>query len=196
MAAGLVLTSGLFAAYWLWVGPYASLRSLGLAVLVFLLLAGCGKSWRLNFINLGDPREIVARGPTHTALRDLTSTLEQLSAWRSGDRHELPISVVSLNDPALKWYVRDFRDVHYTDTIGGESETPVYLTPDSRTPASLAESYRGQKFALRSDWTPAGLRGTELVKWWLYRYTSALPATQNVILWVQGGGGLGPEAGK
>ena len=191
---GSLLALGLFAGYLFWLGPRAAGRSLGLAALIFLILVTWGTNWNLNYVHVSDPREIMITRPTHTAMRDLVAALEEMSVWRSGDRHELPLSVVEIDDPAVRWYVRDFRDVRHVGTVGENPETQVYITPLTFAHPVLEETYRGEQFALRSDWLPpTGLRGPELIKWWLYRQSPS-PESLSIILWAKGGGGLGSTA--
>ena len=188
---GFLLATGLFAGYLLWLGPRAAVRSLGLAALVSLFLVTWGINWNLNYVHVSDPREIMITRPTHPGMRDLVSALEEISVWRSGDRHELPLSIVGMDDPALRWHVRDFRDVRHVDAVGVNPDTQVYITPIELADPVLEETYRGEPFALRSDWfLPTDLRGPELIKWWLYRQAPP-PESLDVVLWVKGGGGLG-----
>jgi len=191
---GLLLALGLVVGYLFWLGPRAAGRSLGLAALVFLILVTWGTNWNLNYVHVSDPREIMITHPTHTAMRDLVATVEEMSVWRSGDRHDLPLSIVDIDDPALQWYLRDFSDVRHVGTVGESPDTQVYITPVEFADPVLEETYRGEQFALRSDWfLPTGLRGPELIKWWLYRQSPA-PESLDVVLWAKGGGGLGSTA--
>jgi hypothetical protein len=191
MAAGIIFLLILFAGYLFWVGSGAALRSAGLAALVFLFVFTWGVTWRLNFVDASNPVEIMAHSPTSTHIRDLVSTLEQLSAWRSGDRHELPVDVVGLRAPAFSWYLRNFRNVMYTDVPTEEGEMPVYVTTESQDPKAIPAAYRGQRFTIRSDWPAAGLRGAGLIRWWLYREASTAPVDHRVVLWSQNGGAPG-----
>lgn len=189
-AIGFVLAVSLFVGYLFWLGPHSAVRSLGIWALLLLILFTWGASWRLNYVRVSDPSEIMAAQPTDLATRDLFQTLEELSSWRSGDRHELPVSVVQLDDAVLRWYLRDFRDVRYQETLGGNTATQVYITPASFTDPALEGAYRGQQFVLYSNWSLSGLPGTDLINWVLYR-TAPPPETQDIVLWAKGGGGLG-----
>jgi uncharacterized protein (TIGR03663 family) len=188
LGAGIVLAILLWVGYFFWVGPAAAVRSMGLAALIALLLVTCGVTWRLNYVDPGNPVEIVAQAPTHPALHTLRASLEQLSAWRIGDKHELPVNVVSQDDPALRWTLRDFRTVTYTSVVKTDPSDPLFITADSQPGESMPEGYHGQRFALRSRWTLQDLRGVDLVNWWLYRKAATPATTQYVVLWAKNDG--------
>ncbi len=194
LGAGIILAVGLFGGYVFWVGPIAALRSVGLAALILLFLVVCHVTWALNYVDLGNPVEIMARAPSHPAIETLRSSLEQLSVWRVGDKREIPVNVVALGDPALQWILRDFRTVRYTNVVKADAANPVFITADSQPGGSMPEGYRGQRFATRSRWSLQGLNSVDLVNWWLYRKASTPAATQYVVLWVMNGGGADPTA--
>jgi uncharacterized protein (TIGR03663 family) len=189
LGAGIVLAGVLFVGYVFWVGPGAAVRSLGLAALIVLFLVDCHVAWDLSYVNLGNPAEIVAQAPTQPAIQTLRSSLEQLSAWRVGDEREMPVNVVGLTDPALHWVLRDFRTVQYTDVVKADAANPAFITADSQPGESMPEGYRGQRFAIRSQWSFQSLSGVEWVNWWLYRKTSTPAITQYVVLWARNDGG-------
>lgn len=190
LGIGVLLVLGLLVGYIFWTGSQATPRSLGLVALILLGLATWGTTWRLNYVYGADSRELMVIYPTHTAVRDLVDLLEELSLWRSGDKHELPIGVVALEDHVVRWYVRDFRDVRYSDAVGDNPDRAIYIAPASLAASSLENLYRGELFALRSGRFEPVLQNTSFVKWWLYR-EAPRPESQQVILWAKGGGGLG-----
>lgn len=188
---GVLLALGLLAGYLFWLGLQAAGRSLGLAALGFLILITWGTNWNLNYVHVSDPREILINHPTNKGMRDLVTAVEEISAWRSGDRHELPLRVVDLDDPVVKWYFRDFRDVRYGVGSGENPDVQVYITPERFTDPALEETYRGGRYALRSGWfLDTGMGGPDLIKWWLYRQAPP-PETLDIVLWAKGGGGVG-----
>jgi uncharacterized protein (TIGR03663 family) len=189
LAAGIVLTTLLFVGYVFWVGLGAAIRSLGLAALIVLFLVVCHVGWDLNYSGLGSANEIMAQAPTHPAIQTLRSSLEQLSVWRVGDKHEIPVDVVALNDPALHWMLRDFRTVRYTDVVRADAADPIFITADSQPGESMPEGYRGQRFAIRSQSPLQGLRGVDLLNWWLYRKAASPATMQYVVLWANNDGG-------
>ena len=197
MGAGLLLIAVLFAGYVFWVGPAAALRSLGLTLLIVLVLFAWGASWRLNFVNVADPREIMVQEPTSLTIRDLFSTAERLSAWRAGDPLELPLNIIGPSDPVLKWYARDFRTVRYSDTPISDAGQMLYITAEPAglppAPVTLQPEYRGQRFTLKSAWYLSNLQGTDWINWWLYRHSPVDGPKQGVILWAKNGGNPGYE---
>jgi len=190
LAVGVVLVLGLLVSFVFWTGAQATLRCLGLAAIAVLGLATWGAMWRLNYLYAADPREPMVIHPTHPAVRDLVGLLEELSLWRSGDRRELPIGVVALEDYVVRWYVRDFRDVRFADNVGDNPDRAIYIAPASFTAPALESRYRGEPFELRSGRFAPVWQGANFIKWWLYREAQP-PESQQVILWAKGGSGLG-----
>jgi hypothetical protein len=195
LGIGVVLVLGLIIGYVFWTGPRATLRSLGLVALIVLGLVTWGTSWRLNYVLGADPREMMVANPTQPAARDLVNLLEELSLWRSGDKHELPIGVVALDDPVLRWYLRDFRDVRYAEDVGDKPDRSIYIAPALFAASSLENDYKGEPFEWRGErFTPTG-QPTDWIKWWLYR-EAAPPESQQIVLWAKGGGGLGAGSSR
>ena len=196
MGAGMLLVGVLFIGYLFWVGPAAALRSLGVTLVIMLALFVWGTGWRLNFVNLADPREVMVREPANFNVRDLFSTVERLSVWRSGDPRELPLNIVGQADPILKWYSRDFRTVRYSDAPIGDMGQMLYITAEpagTSPPAGVGPEYRGQRFALTNRWPLSSLQGTDWINWWLYRRAPSPARNEGVVLWARDGGKPGYE---
>jgi len=194
LGIGVLLMLGLLVGFVFWAGPQATLRCVGLAAMVLLGLSTWGAMWRLNFLYAADPRELMVIYPTHPAVRDLLGLIEEMSLWRAGDKHELPIGVVALEDHVVRWYVRDFRDVRFVDDVGENPDRALYIAPASFSSPVLESRYRGEPFELRSGRFTPVLQGAAFIKWWLYREAPA-PESQQVVLWAKGGSGLGAAAG-
>jgi hypothetical protein len=93
-----------------------------------------------------------------------------------------------LDEPALRWILRDFRTVRYTSVVKTDAGDPAFITADSQPGESMPEGYHGQRFALRSQWTLQDLRGVDLANWWLYRKPATPVTTQFVVLWAKNDG--------
>lgn len=193
LGIGALLLLGLLVSFVFWAGPQTTVRCFGLAAAILLGLSAWGTMWRLNYLYAGDPREPMVSYPTHPAVRDLFGLLEELSLWRSGDKRELPIGVVALEDPVVRWYVRDFRDVRFAEDVGDNPERAIYIAPASFTAPALESRYRGEPFELRSGRFTPVLRRAEFIRWLFYREAEP-PESQQVVLWARGGSGLGATA--
>lgn len=193
---GVILTVTLAAGYTVWVGPRASLRSLGLASLLFLALTAWGTNWRLNYNPATSAQDVLSGETTSIQVNDLLSTLRSLSAWRAGDVHELPLTVVALRSPVLDWYLREFRDVNYTGAVGESPQTQIYIAPDVSESYSPGESYRGQTFELTRQARRGGFDLRGWVNWLLYRQADTPGVSERIVLWSLGGGGRGVAAAR
>jgi hypothetical protein len=146
----------------------------------------------------------LVRAPAAEGLPDLVATLEQLSSWRAGDPYLLDIIADRRLGPAAEWGLRRFQNVTWVDDLDswaatamtGQSgvsqnepaelgELTVLLTPADE-PLSLEEGFVGQDFAIRANWTPAGLSGQSLIRWIVLRSGTTPASYERAVLWVKG----------
>ncbi|HEY63236.1 MAG TPA: hypothetical protein G4O02_01575 [Caldilineae bacterium] len=186
--AAMLAPLGLMVGLVLFFGFWAGWRTTGQALVLFL--AALGLLWTLSvgWINAHgmdmDRRPAVRFERTSTEVRWLASYLERLSAQRVGDPHLLPVEVMdSPWAPMLRWYLRRMA---YVTVIGAplRGETaPVVITPMMEELAP-GEAYSGQDFLIAERWSPAGLRGHNLVRWLLLRQGKTPAEEERAIVWV------------
>jgi uncharacterized protein (TIGR03663 family) len=158
-----------------------SLHSGGLVVLVALTSFAVHSSWRLNYHQPGNPREIIVEKPTSPDVRHLAQAIEEFSNQQERQRHSVSITATGEEDPILAWYLRSFGQLRFVSGVLSDP-TPVVITP-------LAESrylkdYRGARFRLRSSWQVGDLPAHDLVNWFLFRESLQPLAHRDVVMWV------------
>jgi hypothetical protein len=202
--AAVVLFLGLVSLFWIWYDGASSLRGAALVAVVVLALFTVATGSRLNYTFAGvggggepvsSPRQPLISAPGGEGINDLLDTLTQISSWKAGDAHLLPIIADRRLGPVLEWALHDFKNVTWLDSLAGPSpeltqalsdkgDEAVLLTPADVTP-SLGGSYSGQSFAIREFWAPVGLNGQSLIRWILLRTASTPVTYDQVVLWVK-----------
>ena len=169
-------------------------RGVTLTAALVLLALSVNLGWNLNFARAGSPYELLPSSPTSPQVLDLRRTLERLSAQTTGDSHAMEVVVEEATGPVVAWYVRDFPNARWVDTVSRPSALAVITREPGEEP-SLKGDYVGRGFVLRSTWAPPspweGLHGVYLMRWLLYR--EALPSptllVEKVVLWTPKAGG-------
>jgi len=157
-----------------------------------------------------DPRELLAREPTASDVRDLVQTLRDLSWHRTGMPTTLPFTFEAAPDSILAWYLRDFSAARRVERLDeknvGRGMEPVLVTPrrdlsglglpdgsyDAGDDADEV-GYVGRDFVLHRSWDPLDVACTwewpprchSAVRWLFFRHTPVPPAAdQWVALWL------------
>lgn len=152
--------------------------------LVWGIVVGVGVSTLAALSAVGQARPNAAAAlwypnPAAGQVDLLVSTLEDLSEWHTGERHEL--DVVALDIPSLRWALRNFRQASFAaDTGAGLSPSVLITTLQNDSPA-LQASYRGQDFDwwITPNWT--GFLPPDWLRW--MAYGDAPVNREPVILW-------------
>ena len=190
--AGLGLFVGLAVLFGMWYDAISSFRAVAMVAVILLVVFTIATGARLNYQRLADPRQPLVRLPAAEGVSDLVTTLEQLSSWRVGDTYLLGIVADRRLGPAVEWELRRFQNISWVDkldswppSVPDEQSNVVILTP-ADAPLSSDEGYVGQDFAVRSFWSPAGLRGQSLIRWILLRTATTPVNSERAVLWVEG----------
>jgi len=164
----------------------AAVRSVTVTILAVLAMATWAAGWGAAQVHPGDPREIIA-GPetTSPAVRDLARDVAALSAQKTADSTTLPLVIYGASDSVLEWYLRDMRNVRFETDLDASSAPPALITTDRPPPATLADSFIGQRFTLRHEWHLEGKSAYEVLKWLMYRQAGAPTPTRWATLWVK-----------
>ncbi|MDI6768494.1 MAG: hypothetical protein QMD04_02315 [Anaerolineales bacterium] len=115
-----------------------------------------------------------------TAQADLLQkTLDNLSEWNKGHIESLPVMVVGVDSPALRWLLRDW-EVKETDALSPADSPALVIAPQS-VELNLSAAYRGQDFVWRQ--TPAwdDARPEDWLRWFVYRQMPQ--QTESIVLW-------------
>ncbi len=187
----------------------AAVRAMAVATGVVLLALTCSVGVGLAYVRPADPREPLVRAPTAEGVRDLVSTLRDLSWRETGIPAALPVTVLETQPAslpwALAWYLREFAAATNLPTTNlpttnlPTTDLPFLITAHSSLeepslPEPLrGDPYVGQDFVLQHSWDraqvacvwqwPLQCRG--LANWLLFRASPALPVVeQRAALWL------------
>ncbi len=182
-------------------GPGPTLRGLGLAITLALLLSTVATTWGVSQNRPADPRELLVLEPTATEVRLLRETLARLSNERQGDAYAIDLTVLS-DAPDLAWVLRDFQGARFVEVAETSLSPSAIIAPQDGAAPQSREGYVGQSFPLRRRWETARLacRWTlplsdfdqvrrldcsALVQWLVFRRSPERPAEERVVLWVR-----------
>jgi hypothetical protein len=118
-----------------------------------------------------------------TAQADLLQkTLDDLSDWNKGHVESLPVTVVSLNSPALRWLLRDW-EVKEVDALL-PTDSPELVITRQGVELNLSAAYRGEDFVWYQspNWDEA--LPEEWFRWFVYRQISQ--QKESLTLWARG----------
>jgi len=163
-------------------GVATALRAGGLSLGLILLAVTLSTGWGVAHLRPADPRELLVGEPIAPEVRTLTAVVERVSALNTRAESGLPVTFLGEPDPSLAWALRRFDQRVVERLSAQEWQSPLVIAP---TQEALPAGFFGEAFPLRRAWTPQW-GGRETVRWWLYRETSAPPATvEQVALWVR-----------
>jgi len=188
--APLALSAGLI------LGAGRTLRTAAAGIGLVLLVFTVGAGWDAAYGHPADPREPLQAEPTALNVRDLVTTLEELSWLETGMRTTLPFVYETEEHSTLAWYLREFDDaerVTRLEDVEREKLSDVLVTEgrESAVLGMTAEPYTGQDFSLSRRWSPRSL-GCQFwdadcraaVEWFLFRTGVPLPEAETwATLW-------------
>jgi hypothetical protein len=167
--------------------PASALRGAALAGVAVGLLTTIAIGWRLNYgplMHLG--YQPLAGIPPSTELVQLVDTLTTQSEIRVDDSTLLDTTLVSLDSPALRWQLRDFKHLRQVNALSATTATTAIITsPALSDGLDLGQAYFGQDFALDAVWSPVGLPPKTFLQWLIYRQVNDRPQGNQVILWLR-----------
>ncbi|MBN2387004.1 MAG: hypothetical protein JXB85_08285 [Anaerolineales bacterium] len=124
--------------------------------------------------------EMWSPGPRTAQADLLLETVEQVSTWNTSYPNRLPLAIVGVDSPALRWLLRG-RSVEELTALPIDRTPAMLVTPV--TQLDLVAAYRGQDFVWveSPDWDRAS--SNAWLRWYLVRQMPVTP--QDVILWVR-----------
>jgi uncharacterized protein (TIGR03663 family) len=178
------LTGGIVTLFWVWYGPAQALHGGALALALLLGISSFSAGCRLSYDDRTLAYEPMAVAPSSQGVHDLLRQLERLSSHEVGDAHLIDITVETATGPALRWALRDFRNVNFVEfeDIGTSPTTRVLITMADHEPGT-SPPYAGQAITMRTSWRPQGLDAPDMIGWILFRQTATPAQEQKVILW-------------
>lgn len=118
----------------------------------------------------------------------LSETINDLSDWNAGYVNSLPVTITSVDSPALLWVLRNYQ-VSRANTLDMTSAPPLVITSLAGDP-SLAASYRGQDFAWGDQLEWEGRQFPQLwdaINHWLrWLILREMPhSSETILLWAR-----------
>jgi hypothetical protein len=111
----------------------------------------------------------------------LLETLDQVSDLSQGCKNSLPVQIVGIDSPSLRWLLRDYA-VQESGALAVDSTPEVVILPQGVEP-NLPAPYRGQDFIWRAAPTWDLATTPQWVRWFVFR---SMPQTEEyIILWVR-----------
>jgi hypothetical protein len=193
-ATGLFI--GLVVLFWMWDEGRYALQGAALVAVTILLAFTIGNVSRLDYARLASPYQPLVHAPVADGLPLMVTTLQQVSNWWAGDAYSINIVADRHLGAAVEWQLHRFRHVTWVDSasqaaqVASDQQPVAVLLPSSGTPQEstsvpLGEGYIGQDFAIRANWTPAGLSGPALVRWIVLRTAVTPVIYDRAVLWVK-----------
>jgi hypothetical protein len=104
----------------------------------------------------------------------------QISDLNRGYADQLPLTVLNVTSPALRWLFRDWQEQE-VDELASDATPELIITPPGKL--SLSAEYRGEALVLRevANWDHA--TSADWLKWFVYRQMPLL--REDVTLWVR-----------
>lgn len=178
----LAASTGLVA--WGWTRLVA-LRGLVLGAAVILFVYTLSAAWDAAGHSSRSGWEIWSGGASPLGASLLTQTIDDLNQWSPKQAGGLDLVVIEKSTPALRWLLRDYRNLTFVDQLESSASPALVITPETPELA-LAATYRGQSFGIADTVLWNALQPVEWLRWFVFR---TLPANavlpDRLILWVR-----------
>jgi hypothetical protein len=175
--------------YYFWSGQQKPImQGIWLGIMTLLFLYQWGTAWNLTHVSANDPRESWVDEATDDDVRQLTSTLQDISRRVNNSDGGVPIFSV-VDTPVLRWYLRDFGQAQFGHTLPLGAQYEVIITPATVSEPALGDDYLGGDFGLlRGKTEEVYLSPTPLLdalRWGLFHESLRGVVEERVILWVR-----------
>jgi hypothetical protein len=110
----------------------------------------------------------------------LLKVANQISNLNTGYDGQLPLTLVAVDSPALRWLFRDWQ-LQEVNALTPDATPEMVISSIDKL--NLAANYRGEALPLSevADWSHA--KTSDWLKWFVYRQMPIL--RQEIILWVR-----------
>jgi uncharacterized protein (TIGR03663 family) len=183
--SGVAVMLVLFSLVGFWGGAGALVRSGGCALIVLLTAGQIRGAWNLSLERADNPAEPMVAVATSPDVRRIPETIATFSNERLRRRDAVSVGYQADLGPVIAWYLREFKDVRAISGAGEPGLPAVVLLPFSEESPPLGEEYIGQRFRLWRRWHRAELRGSQRMRWLLYRDVTSGYTNGDVILYVR-----------
>lgn len=154
-------------------------------LLLFIVYNWGSARWMLTE-GANDPREYWVQTSTDNDLRMLADLARELS-WQSNGSGDSVDLLVALDTPALRWYLRDFSNAVYGETVPPGVDHAVIITPVGEETIAPGEDYLGADLGFSHTGVTMEARPTlgDTMRWWLFHEHPATITGDQLILWVR-----------
>ena len=151
-------------------------------VMVMLSLMAFSNAWKASGLGSKPQYEFVDYGGHPVGSKTLKSTIADISRWNTGFENRIDIVMVALDQPSLRWALRDYENLILQSGYNPDQSPSLILTGTDQT-ISSSTSYRGQKFLWAVQPQFSAMRLTDWVKWAVFR--TAPEEKTELILWAR-----------
>ncbi|GAB4461044.1 MAG: hypothetical protein Kow0070_18120 [Anaerolineales bacterium] len=148
---------------------------------LFLGVYALAAAWGASGMRLPNSVELWSADQPPLQVDLLVDTVQQASLFSAGHITTQPVTVLSINSPAIEWALRG-REVKLVTALDPLNPPPLLITPLMNEPGVPA-AYRGQDFTWRQPPAWQSLQNPDWLRWLVYRQ---LPReTETILLWVR-----------
>jgi hypothetical protein len=148
---------------------------------VFLGLYSLATAWGASGLRLPNGVELWTPDTRPAQADLLLASVNDSSEFSLGHAQAQSVTIMGITSPALEWTLRD-HEVEALSTLDPQIAPPLVITPPMED-LGLPSSYRGQDFIWRQPVLWEGIRGSDWLRWLVYRQ---LPReNETIILWVR-----------
>lgn len=185
----LLVASAIFAVYVVWtLSENGWAQGLWLAVLALSVFYMWGTAWQLTRAGGNDPRERWVSEGTAQEVRVMAALMRDISQQVNNAPYDLDV-VTAVDQPALRWYLRDFWRLQASSTLPLNAQNQVLLTLADNPEPALGSDYLGMDFGLvQAAGTAEILSATpvlDALRWWLLHESAQPIEDQRAIMWVR-----------
>jgi hypothetical protein len=150
------------------------------------MLTALSSGWQVSVSSSDSPIELWHVQPTSRESTLLRQTIVEVAKRETKGVFDLPIYVQAPDDGVIAWLVRDFVNATFINDISQARTQSVVILPDGGALPDLGDSYVGQRFVIRTWWSPQTMVWFDYPAWWFQRRTrTGATPSEAVALWLR-----------
>lgn len=180
LASVFLLLAATFLVIWGW-GLGLTGRGFRVGITGILLLVAFSNAWRAAGLGTLPENELLRLDAYVKDGQLLSTTLSDLSLWKTGGSKALDIGVMGLDSPALRWLLRRYNSVTFAE--GFSTHPPSLLVTPKKSELGLSAPYSGQALTWTTIPVWDQLSTSQWVKWLAFR--EAPQFKQTIQIWAR-----------
>ncbi len=171
------------------IGWSLSWRVAGKSILIisvfYFMLYSISASWNAAGLRSPYKNEMWSLSQTPLDADLLLSTIQEYDLWNHTDRFSSNLTVINFDYPSLRWLLRNFTEVKFSDNFNRFSNPEIVISlPEDQIEGGV--SYLGQDFSYYNSPNWSVLILNEWQQWFLTRQIPAnMIDQQQIVLWVR-----------